>query len=90
MALRKLTEKQLAVLACVRDQEVVPYVKHLGWRSVRAHRAHGFDVTSQIASLRKRYLIKIDGFNYKHLHPDRVCYVLSKSGVAELEQHPEF
>ena len=92
--LPKLTQLQLAVLACVRDNEVVPYLKYVPGRSwagpVRAHKAHGFDVTSQITSLRKRRLIKFSDFDYARLNPSGVLYVLTAIGVSELEQHPEF
>jgi hypothetical protein len=90
--LRKLTELQLAVLACVRDNEVRPYDKYVPGRSwavpVRAHKAHGFDVTSQIWSLRKRRLIKF--YDYAHLNRNGVLYALTADGIAELERHPEF
>ena len=92
--LPKLTELQLAVLACVRDNEVTPYNKHVPGRRwagpVRAQKAHGFDVTSQIASLRKRRLIKFYNYDYAHLNANGVLYALTADGVAELERHPEF
>jgi hypothetical protein len=92
--LPKFTELQLAVLACVRDNEVIPYKKYVPGRSwgqpVGAYKAHGFDVTSQIRSLRKRRLIKTSGYDYARVNPDGVVYALTRHGVAELQQHPEF
>lgn len=82
------------MLACVRDKEVVPYNKYVPGRSwagaVRAHKAHGFDITSQMASLRKRRLIKFSNYDYGRLNPAGMLYVLTPEGVAELEQHSEF
>ena len=92
--LRKLTELQLAALACVRDNEVMPYMKYIPGKSwagpVRAHKAHGFDITSQIKSLRKRRLIKFSDFDYARLNPAGALYTLTEWGLTELAQHPEF
>jgi hypothetical protein len=92
--LPKLTQLQLAVLACVRDAEVVPYIKYVpdkSWRGpVQAHKAHGFDVTSQINSLRKRKLIKFTNYYYARLNFAGVVYGLTENGATELTQHSEF
>src|SRR5262245_27528104 len=91
----KLTELQLAVLACVRDDDVEPYIDYKRAKFIPrtygtpvSFRAHGFDVTSQLRSLRSRKLIAFNGY-YKNRRRT-AHYALSVQGQIELECHPEF
>ena len=98
MTLPKLTELQLAALACVRDNIVVPRIEYLSWRTLYVYRAfpnikvrvapsarRGFNVTSQIRSFRKRHLIKLR----ERLREGNV-YELTPAGTEELARHPEY
>lgn len=98
--LPKLTELQLAALACVRDDAVRPAIEYIGWRKLQKHFAlprgiparlsrknsRGFDVTRQVQSLRKRRLIKFCGYASNGLP----VYELAPAGVEALAEHPEF
>ena len=92
--LRKLTDLQLAVLACARDDFIRAGNKYAAGRwfiaftvfnPTRKIPAH-FDVTSQIRSLRKRRLIKWPTRDQRH----DAHFILTEHGLAELAQHPEF
>jgi hypothetical protein len=98
MTMRQLTELQIAALACVRDNLVIPTTETIGWRTFRKQRVRpdipvrlspkhrrGFDVTSQIRSFRKRRLLQIRERKY-----EGTVYTLTPAGFAELEKHPEF
>jgi len=86
---RKLTELQLAVLAALRDNEVEPYINYKLARFVHftpfAFRSHGFDVTCQIRSLRKRQMLKV-----KDRYREGPIFELNATGIEELSKHPEF
>lgn len=86
--LRKLTELQLAVLACARDDLIRgPFPKYAAGRSFVSFIVFSrFDVTGQIRSLTKRRLMKWPGRDQRH----DAYFVLTEQGVAELAQHPEF
>lgn len=81
----KLTALQLATLACVRDREVAPKRVHIGWRVFTVYTAHGFNITKQINSLKKRRLIRFDG-----LLPVGARFAATAEGETALQQHPEF
>lgn len=87
--LRKLTELQLAVLACARDdliEATVEYNKfaHTPLTVFRVFKR--FDVTSQVRSLTKRRLMKWPGRDQRH----DAHFRLTAFGLAELAEHPEF
>lgn len=86
--LRKLTELQLAVLACARDDLIRgPYNRYAAGRSFVAFIVFNhFDVTNQIRSLVKRRLIKWPTRNQRH----DAHFTLTEHGLAELAEHPEF
>jgi hypothetical protein len=85
--LRKLTELQLAVLACARDDLIRAGTKSLGWRSVIQFTVFDyFDVTTQVRSLTKRRLMKWPGRDQRH----DAHFRLTEAGLAELAEHPEF
>lgn len=86
--LRKLTELQLAVLACARDDLIRgPFPKYAAGRSFICFKVFNrFDVTGQVRSLTKRRLMKWPGRDQRH----DAHFVLTDAGIAELEQHPEF
>lgn len=90
----KLTELQISVLAAVRDDDVRPYAdrKSYAFRvlGVIGQRAHGFDVLTQIKSLRERKLVAIDGRYWSGSYRGLQHYGLTKQGEAELIKHPEF
>ncbi|WP_316397316.1 hypothetical protein [Bradyrhizobium sp. 33ap4] len=81
--LPKLTDLQLAALAAVRDGDVQRYEKRVGYDRFEAFRTHGFDVTCQMQSLKKRRCIRMksDGSRTPQLTP---------AGVAVLAEHPEY
>jgi hypothetical protein len=94
----KLTELQIAALACVRDNVVIPRIEYLSWRTLTIYRAYprteacvppnarrGFNVTCQMKAFRKRKLIQIR----ERLRQGPV-YDLTQVGADELAQHPEF
>ena len=86
--LRKLTELQLAVLACARDDLIRgPFTKYAAGQSFLVYVVFGrFDVTNQIKSLRKRRLIKYPTRDQRH----DAHFSLTDAGLAELAEHPEF
>ena len=81
----RLTERQLAVLACVRDKDVMPKRVTIGWGTFTLYMAHGFNVTGQINSLKKRRLIRFD----ERLRVG-IRFACSDEGIDVLQQHPEF
>ena len=100
MTMPKLTELQIAALACVRDNRVIPRPEPLGRRTILKYRAfpkvefpinvrpkdqRGFDVTSQIGSFRKRRLVRL-----RERLVEGPLYKLSPAGFEELDKHPEF
>lgn len=86
--LRKLTELQLAVLACIRDDLIRgPFTKYAAGQSFLVFTVFNrFDVTGQIKSLRKRHLIKYPTRDQRH----DAHFTLTDVGIAELAEHPEF
>lgn len=85
--LPKLSELQLAVLACVRDDLIRKDTKYIGGRTfVVFFVFKQFDVTSQVRSLTRRRLIKWPGPDQRH----DAHFRLSDAGLVELAQHPEF
>ena len=86
--LPQLTEMQVAVLACVRDDMVRgPFIKNVGWLKIQVFIVlNRFDVTKQIRSLRKRRLIKYPTRDSRH----DAHFSLTAWGLAELAEHPEF
>ena len=85
--LPRLTEMQLAVLACVRDDMVrVQKNYRFGYHIVMYTVLKRFDVTNQIRSLRKRRLIKYPTRDSRH----DAHFSLTAWGLAELAEHPEF
>ena len=86
--LRKLTELQLAVLACTRDDLIRgPFIKYAAGQSFMTYKVFNrFDVTNQIRSLRKRRLIKYPTRDQRH----DAHFTLTEAGLAELAEHPEF
>ena len=86
--LPQLSQLQLAALAAVRDDEVRYTPMRLGYREVVKYTAHRFDVTYQMRSLRKRWLIR---YNPQYRRSRNVThFVLTKAGAERLAQHPEF
>lgn len=81
--LPKLSDLQLGALAAVRDDEVEPYELRVGYDRYQAYRSHGFDVTCQIQSLRKRRLIRSKSDGSKRP-------VLTPHGAGILSEHPEY
>lgn len=85
--LPKLSEMQLAVLACARDDLIRKNVKRIGsYLEFIEYRALGFVVTSQVRSLTKRRLMKWAGRDGRH----DAHFYLTAWGLAELAKHPEF
>ena len=85
--LRKLTDLQLAVLACARDDLIRIGTKYAAGRSfVQFTVFKRFDVTTQVRSLIKRRLMKWPGRDQRH----DAHFILTAAGVAELAEHPEF
>jgi hypothetical protein len=98
MTLPRLTELQVAALACVRDNVIVPTVEYLSWRKLYVYRAfpgirvrvaprdrRGFNVTCQIHSFRKRGLVKL-----RERLREGAVYELTPAGIEELSRHPEY
>jgi hypothetical protein len=98
MTLPKLTELQIAALACVRDNVVVPRTEYLSRRTLTVYRAcprteavvhpkarRGFNVTCQMKSFRKRKLVQI-----RERLREGPVYDLTQAGADELAKHPEF
>lgn len=81
--LPKLTELQIAALACVRNGEITKYEKRVGYERFVAWKSNGFDITCQIHALKKRKLIRS---SYKR----DGLFILTPWGEQALEQHPEF
>lgn len=86
--LPKLTELQLAVLACARDDLIRgPFTKYVGGRNFVVFTVfRRFEVQQQIRSLVKRRLMKWPGRDQRH----DAHFRLTEHGIAELAQHPEF
>lgn len=85
--LRKLSELQLAVLACARDDLIRAGTKYAAGRSFLAFTVFNrFDVTTQVRSLTKRRLMKWPGRDQRH----DAHFILTNAGLAELAEHPEF
>ena len=85
--LRKLTELQLAVLACARDDLIRIGTKYAAGRSFVVFRVFNFfDVTTQVRSLTKRRLMKRPGRDQRH----DAHFILTPAGSTELAEHPEF
>lgn len=81
--LPELTDLQLAVLAAARDNEVERYERRVGYERFTAYKAHGFDVTCQMQSLRKRRLVWFRAAGAHEIRP-------SPAGLEVLKSHPEF
>jgi hypothetical protein len=84
--LPKLSELQLAVLACARDDLIRRNIKRIFGQDIVEYRALGFIVTSQVRSLTKRRLMKWAGRDGRH----DAHFLLTAWGLAELAEHPEF
>jgi hypothetical protein len=85
--LPRLTELQLAVLACARDDLIRKGVYRISYRlEFVEYRALGFVVTSQVRSLIKRRLMKWAGRDGRH----DAHILLTVWGLEALAQHPEF
>jgi hypothetical protein len=85
--LPRLTEIQLAVLACARDNMIRKGLRRFGHRLFVQYKVFDhFDVTTQVRSLTKRRLMKWPGLNARH----DAQFILTSWGLAELAEHPEF
>jgi hypothetical protein len=84
--LPKLSELQLAVLACARDDLIRIGKKYAAGRSFVVYFVWHFEVTCQVRALTKRRLIKWPGRDQRH----DAHFVLTAHGLAELAEHPEF
>ena len=86
--LPKLSELQLAVLACARDDLIRgPYTKYIVGHEIVVFTVFGrFEVQQQIRSLIKRRLLKWPNRDQRH----DAHFPLTANGLAELAQHPEF
>ncbi len=92
--LPKLTEMQLAVLACARDDMIRKGVKYI-WKNlpfveytvtVPFGKRRTFSVTTQVRSLTKRKLMKWAGRDRRH----DAHFHLTAWGIETLAEHPEF
>lgn len=84
--LPKLSELQLAVLACARDDLIRKGIKYIGGRSFIVFTVFGrFNVTSQVRSLVRRRLMKWPTPDQRH----DAHFRLSDAGLVELAKHPE-